>query len=322
MSGSSTVPAHLVETRPAPAEAASRFAGQTKWFPWLLFGPTILYLLVLSIFPLIYSIGVSLFNYTLGGNATFIGLQNYRDLLTDEVFWRKTWTTLQITITAVGIQLSLGLICALVLNRRLPGMGPLRLIIYLPMMMSPLVIGYFWKFILDGSFGVLNYLVSFLGIPPQQWTIDLTLAKASIVLVDVWQWTPFVILILLAGLQSVPPQLYEAATLDRASAWMQFTRITLPYLKIPILLALLFRTIDTFKIFDIVYVVTAGGPGDLTETLSVFAFYEGFKFSQLGRAAAISWLVVIVINILATILIKMLTRPRAKAVLDQEGAVA
>jgi multiple sugar transport system permease protein len=98
------------------------------------------------------------------------------------------------------------------------------------MMMSPLVIGYFWKFILDGSFGVLNYLISFLGIPPQQWTIDLTLAKASIVLVDVWQWTPFVILILLAGLQSVPPQLYEAATLDRASTWMQFTRITLPYL--------------------------------------------------------------------------------------------
>jgi multiple sugar transport system permease protein len=209
-----------------------------------------------------------------------------------------------------------------VLNRRLPGIGAIRLIIYLPMMMSPLVIGYFWKFILDGSFGVLNYLISFLGIPPQQWTIDLTLAKASIVLVDVWQWTPFVILILLAGLQSVPPQLYEAATLDRASTWMQFRRITLPYLATPILLALLFRTIDTFKIFDIVYVVTAGGPGDLTETLSVFAFYEGFKFSQLGRAAAISWLVVIVINILATVLIKMLTRQRSKTVLDEEGAVA
>lgn len=319
---SGAVPAQRAELHTQPVAAGSRFAGQAKLFPWLLFGPTIVYLLILSIFPLIYSLGVSLYDYTLGGDATFIGLQNYRDLLTDQVFWRKTWTTLQITVFAVGIELAFGLVCALVLNRRLPGMGGLRLIVYLPMMMSPLVVGYFWKFILDGSFGVLNYLISFLGIPPQQWTIDLTLAKASIVLVDVWQWTPFVILILLAGLQSVPPQLYEAATLDRASAWMQFTQITLPYLKTPILLALLFRTIDTFKIFDIVYVVTAGGPGDLTETLSVFAFYEGFKFSQLGRAAAISWLIVIVINILATVLIKMLTKPRAKVVLDEEGAAA
>ena len=319
---SGAVPAQLADVTVEQATISSRFARQAKLFPWLLFGPTILYLLVLSIFPLIYSLGVSLYDYTLGGDATFVGLQNYRDLLTDSVFWRKTWTTLQITIFAVGIELALGLVCALVLNRRLPGIGVIRLIIYLPMMMSPLVIGYFWKFILDGSFGVLNYLISFIGIPPQQWTIDLTLAKASIVLVDVWQWTPFVILILLAGLQSVPPQIYEAATLDRASIWMQFTRITLPYLTTPILLALLFRTIDTFKIFDIVYVVTAGGPGDLTETLSVFAFYEGFKFSQLGRAAAISWLVVIVINILATVLIKLLARQRSKAVLDEEGAVA
>ena len=193
---SGVAPAQILETPVVAETANSRFARQAKLFPWLLFGPTILYLVLMSIFPLIYSLGVSLYDYTLGGDAAFIGLQ------------------------------------------------------------------------------------------------------------------------------SVPPQLYEAATLDRASTWMQFRRITLPYLATPILLALLFRTIDTFKIFDIVYVVTAGGPGDLTETLSVFAFYEGFKFSQLGRAAAISWLVVIVINILATVLIKMLTRQRSKTVLDEEGAVA
>lgn len=317
-----TIPASSVQAQAPRAERSSRLARQGKWFPWLLFGPTVVYLLLLSIFPLLYSLFVSLHEYTLGADRTFIWFQNYADLLSDRVFWRKAWVTLQITVVAVGVELVLGLVCAMVLNRRLPGMGALRLVIYLPMMISPLVVGYLWSFMLDGSFGVVNYLLSLFGISPQQWTIELTLAKASIVMVDVWQWTPFVILILLAGLQTVPPQLYEAATLDRASPWMQFTRITLPYLKTPIMLALLFRTIDTFKIFDIVYIVTKGGPGDLTETLSVFAYYEGFKFSFLGRGAAISWLVVIVINVLATILIKMLTRQRSQAVLDEESAVA
>src|SRR5215211_8503758 len=162
---SGAVPAQLADRPAEQATISSRFARQAKLFPWLLFGPTILYLVLMSIFPLIYSLGVSLYDYTLGGDAAFIGLQNYRELLTDATFWRKTWTTLQITIFAVGIELALGLVCALVLNRRLPGIGAIRLIIYLPMMMSPLVIGYFWKFILDGSFGVLNYLISFLGIP-------------------------------------------------------------------------------------------------------------------------------------------------------------
>jgi len=319
---SASVPASSIPIGAQPAVEGSRFAGQARLFPWLLFGPTVLYLLVLSIFPLIYSLGISLFDYTLGGERTFIWFENYRSLLTDGVFWRKTWVTMEITLLAVGLELALGLGCALVLNRRLPGMGALRLIIYLPMMISPLVVGYFWKFMLDGSFGVVNYFLSLVGIEAQQWTIEYRLAVASIVLVDVWQWTPFVILILLAGLQTVPPQLHEAATLDRASAWMQFVRITLPYLRTPILLALLFRSIDTFKIFDIVYIVTGGAPGDLTETLSVYAYYVGFKFSQLGQGAAISWLVVIVINVLATILIRTLTRQRAREVLDEETAVA
>lgn len=319
---STTVRVPSLDTAAEGVVAVSRFERRNRLFPWLLFGPTVLYLVLLSIFPLAYSLYVSLFDYTLGIEKTWVGLGNYADLLTDSVFWRKAGVTLQITVLAVAVELALGLLCALVLNRRLPGINGLRLIIYLPMMMSPLVVGYFWSFMLDGSFGVINHLLGLVGVPPQQWTIDLTLAKASIILVDVWMWTPFVILILLAGLQSVPPQLYEAATLDRASAWMRFTRITLPYLKTPILLALLFRTIDTFKIFDIVYIVTKGGPGDETETLSVFAFMEGFKFSMLGRGAAISWLVVIVINILATILIKLLTRPRSKAVLDEEVSVA
>jgi multiple sugar transport system permease protein len=294
--------------------AHSSFSRQVRSFPWLLMLPTILLLVALTIFPLIYSLYMSLNNYTLGGERELIWFQNYSDLLSDRTFWRKVWFTLQITIFAVAIELVLGLLCALVLNKRLPGMGLLRMIVYIPMMLSPLVVAYFWRIMLDGSFGVFTWFADELGFGKPQWTIDLTLAKASIVATDVWQWTPFVTLLMLAGLQAVPAQLYEAAALDKASRWQTFTHITLPYLKTPILLALLFRTIDTFKLFEAVYIITQGGPGDLTETLSLTAYNVGFEQSLIGMGAAISWIIVIIINVLATLLILALTRQRKRSV--------
>lgn len=297
----------------------SRFDGQVKSFPWLSIAPTIALLVALTIFPLIYSLYLSFNNYSLGGDSEWIWFANYSDLLSDPVFWRKTWFTLQVTIFAVAIELTLGLVCALVLNKRLPGMGAFRMIVYIPMMISPLVVAFMWRIMLDGSFGVFTWMAveiaDFFGqdIDKPQWTVDLTLAKASIIATDVWQWTPFVTLLMLAGLQAVPGQLYEAASLDRASKLMTFIKITLPYLKTPILLALLFRTIDTFKLFDSVYIITQGGPGDLTETLSLMGYNIGFEQSRLGMGAAISWLMVVAINILATILIISLTRQRRRA---------
>jgi len=304
------VSATTIPATSAPAQR-SRFDGQVRAFPWLLMGPTILLLVALTIFPLIYSLYLSLNNYTLGGESEWIWFANYGDLLGDGVFWRKLWFTFQITIIAVALELALGLGCALILNKRLPAIGALRMIVYIPMMISPLVVAYAWRIMLDGSFGVITYFGDTLGLGKQQWTVQY--GKASIIATDVWQWTPFVSLLMLAGLQAVPAQLYEAASLDRASAWMTFTRITLPFLKTPILLALLFRTIDTFKIFEAVKFITLGGPGDLTETLSVTAYNVGFEQSRLGMGAAISWIMVIVINILATVLIKALTRQRRRA---------
>jgi multiple sugar transport system permease protein len=301
------------EAQPIQVHGQSGFSRQVRWFPWLLMAPTIGLLVALTIFPLIYSLYMSLHNYTLGGTKEFIWFQNYGDLLTDRAFLRKIWFTLQITIFAVAIELALGLVCALVLNKRLPGMGLLRMIVYIPMMLSPLVVAYFWRIMLDGSFGVFTWFADELGFGKPQWTVDLTLAKASIVATDVWQWTPFVTLLMLAGLQAVPAQLYEAATLDKASRWQTFTHITLPYLKTPILLALLFRTIDTFKLFEAVYIITQGGPGDLTETLSLAAYNVGFEQSLIGMGAAISWIVVIIINVLATLLILALTRQRKRS---------
>jgi multiple sugar transport system permease protein len=286
----------------------SSFGRQVSTFPWLLIAPTVLLLVALTIFPLIYSLFLSMHTYTNSVDREFTWFHNYWDLISDGDFRRKIWFTLQITIFAVAIELVLGLLCAMVLIKRLPGMGVLRLIIYIPMMISPLVVAYFWRIMLDGSYGVFTYFADSLGFDKPQWTVDLTLAKASIITTDVWQWTPFVTLLMLAGLQSVPHQLYEAASLDRASKWMIFRQITLPHLRTPVLLALLFRTIDTFKLFDSVYVITQGGPGDLTETLSLHAYNVGFEQGLIGQGAAISWIVVIVINILAVILIKALTR--------------
>lgn len=302
------------DTSPSTHVQRSGFSRQVSTFPWLLMAPTIVLLVALTIFPLIYSLYMSLNNYTLGGEREFIWFQNFSELLGDRDFLRKIWFTLQITLFAVAIELVLGLLCALVLNKRLPGMGLLRMIVYIPMMLSPLVVAYFWRIMLDGSFGVFTYFADELGFGKPQWTIDLTLAKASIVATDVWQWTPFVTLLMLAGLQAVPAQLYEAAALDKASRWQTFTQITLPYLKTPILLALLFRTIDTFKLFEVVYIITQGGPGDLTETLSLAAYNVGFEQSRIGMGAAISWVIVIIINVLATLLILALTRQKKRSV--------
>ncbi len=282
-------------------------------FPWLLFAPTIIYLVILTIFPLIYSLGVSLFQVTLGRPATFIGLSNYREILIDPAFWHAAAVTGVITIAAVTLEVVLGVVIGLILNRQLPGLGLVRLIVYFPMMLSPLVMGYFWRFMLDRSLGVVNWMLRVVGIHPLGWLIEAKLALVSIIMVDVWQWTPFVILLVMAGLQTVPPELYEISTLDRASTWMQFRRITLPFLRTPLMLAVLFRTIDTLKLFDTVFIMTGGGPGDFTQTLSVMDFKIGFTYFNVGKAAALSWLIVVIITVLATLLIQRLTvRPGSR----------
>jgi ABC-type sugar transport system permease subunit len=394
----------LVIEQSLPPVAHSRIERQVRLFPWLLFGPTILYLFLLTVFPLLYSLYISLFQVPIERDAPWrwVGLGNYGALLSNPAFWQATFITLLIALIAVGIEVVLGVGVALILNRHLPGMGFFRLLVYLPMMLSPLVLGLFWKFMLDGTFGVVNWFIeAFLtGIPgatftlgqlslllaalaliplaikfvyyrrgqasPRQltinggavlalfilsfllsgvtvhvfenglmgtlnplitalggepytfraiqWTVEPNLAVTSIILMDVWQWTPFVALLATAGLQTVPPQLYEAATLDRASKWMQFRRITLPFLITPLLVAVLFRSIDTIKIFDSVWLLTGGGPGDYTQTWSVMVYKLGFVFNGTrGEASAVAWIMVIVINIIVTLLLQMVARSRRRS---------
>ena len=299
----------------APPAVQSRFEREVRWFPRILMIPTIVYLFVMTVFPLLYSLYISLHRTETGKAPEWVGLQNYGKVLGGDYFWYSVGITLLITAVAVSLEVLFGMAVALLLNQRLRGMGLFRLIVYIPMMVSPLVIGYFWRYIFDGSFGIANWLFNstiggWLQLDTPQWLIEPTLATIAIIIVDVWQWTPFVALLATAGLHTVPQSLYEAATLDRASKWMQFRRITLPFLTTPLLVAILFRSIDTIKIFDSVYILTGGGPGDYTATLSVLVYKVGFTYFRVGEAAAFSWLIVILINVVTTVILQLVNRSR------------
>ncbi|UCG11446.1 MAG: sugar ABC transporter permease [Deltaproteobacteria bacterium] len=279
-----------------------------KWFRRTLFIPPLGFLVLMTIFPLLYSLGVSLFNYSLGGTAKFAGFSNYVTLFRDPSFWQVTFITIRIALFAVAIEMVLGVLLGFALHQKLPGMGLFLLIIFLPMMLAPLVVGLFWRFLLDQTFGLVDYLIASVGFKPIPWLTHPRYALLSVIIVDVWQWTPFVVLLTLAGLGTVPPDLEEAAELDRASVWMRFKHIYWPHLRFPLLLALTFRLIDTLKLFDTPFILTGGGPGNLTTTLSLLGYRFHFQFFQISTAAAISWVIVIIINIVANILVPQMQK--------------
>jgi len=305
----------IVSNRAGPATAMEAAAGiRGVWWRRLLFVPTIGLLLLLAIVPLVFSLGVSLFNYSIGSKPIWVGLNNYINMFTDPQFWLATRVTVQFTIAAVFIEVVLGILFGFVMNQRFTGMGVIRLIVFLPMMLAPLVVGLFWRFMFDQTFGIVDYLLTWIGLPTIPWLIDPFWARVAVVVVDVWQWTPFVTLLVLAGLGTVPTDLLEAATLDRASNWMKFRQIYWPYLRFPLLLALLFRSIDTLKMFDVPFILTGGGPGNYTSTLSILGYRQQIMFFNVGMAAAISWVVVIIINIVTNILVKLITPTKVEKV--------
>jgi len=305
----------IVSKRAGPATAVEAAAGlRDIWWRRVLFVPTIGLLILLAIVPLIFSLGISLFNYSIGSRAIWIGLRNYISLFTDPQFWLATRVTVQFTIVAVSIEVVLGILFGFVMNQRFTGMSVIRLIVFLPMMLAPFVVGLFWRFMFDQTFGIVDYLLTRIGLQAIPWLIHPFWARVAVVIVDVWQWTPFVTLLVLAGLGTVPTDLLEAATLDRASNWMKFRQIYWPYLRFPLLLALLFRSIDTLKMFDLPFILTGGGPGNYTSTLSILGYRQQIMFFNVGMAAAISWVVVIIINIVTNILVRLITPAKAEQV--------
>jgi len=274
-------------------------------------------LLLIAIFPLIWSLYLSFTRYSVITDANtgpvWIGLQNYAELLRDPNIWGRFTTTARFVIPAVGIELLLGFALALLLNRNFKGRGLVMTLMLIPMMLSPVVVALFWRFMLRADTGIVNYYIrDVLGLKAVFWLTDLKVAMWSVVLVDVWMWTPFMMLISLAGLSAVPKYLYEAAEVDRASTWFKFRHITLPMVAPLVLIGVLFRTMDSYKVFDTVYALTGGGPGRSTQVLSVYIYQIAFRDFNTGKGSALGYIMLIVIIALATLLIRVLNRMRAE----------
>ncbi len=276
--------------------------------------PTIILLIVMNIFPLIYSLYLSFTDYSViaGGVPQWVGLQNYTNILTDERFWKNFATTGQYAIISVALQTVIGFGLALLLRHKFKGSGFITTLILVPMMLSPIVVANFWKLIFNPASGILNPLLGF-GNPntSPQWLGDAGLALWAVVIVDTWMWSPFVMLLCLAGLGAIPDYLYEAAAIDRASSWFQFWRITLPQVMPLLLIAVLFRSIEAFKQFDLVMGLTGGGPGDVTETVSVRLYRLAFSGQyDTGTSSALAYVVLVVIIAISNLYIKALNRAR------------
>jgi multiple sugar transport system permease protein len=291
--------------------AARRFAFLTdRKLAWLFIGPALALLLFLSIWPLIQLIGLSFTDYSATRDVGYniIWFDNYTDILTSPVVRDRALTTLIFVVGAVGLQTILGFAIAFLISRRVKGRGAITTLFLIPMMLSPIVVGLFWKFMLDVQFGVVNSFLDSLGLNRVEWLTSQRLALFSLVIVDTWQWTPFVMLIALAGLTAVPKYLYEAAEIDRASEWFKFRRITFPLVWPLLLIAVMFRAIEAFRLFDLVYILTGGGPGGTTETLSYNVYKVAFFGFDTGRASAYGILMVIVVTIAAQFYLRYLNK--------------
>lgn len=297
------------------ADAASR-GGFGAWLldprrrGALLVTPAITILFVMNIFPLLWSFGLSFFNYRANRQRapSFQGLENYVDALTDDKVWERFQTTAIIVGSSVLLQLIVGFLLALLFAKDFPLRRIVLMLVLTPMMLSFVSVGVFFKLFYEPTFGIVSYLLNFLTDEPFVTLATPRGAIIGIVIADAWMWSPFVMLLVLAGLVSVPKYLYEAAEIDRASAWRRFWTITFPYIKSLLLLAILFRTIETFKLFDIVYIITEGGPGSSTETIAVYLYRTAFQFFRTSQSSALAYIVLFIVIVLTNLYLYAVNR--------------
>lgn len=278
--------------------------------------PAMVTLLGITIFPLLYELRLAFSSWelTISSEPEFVGFQNFINIvLNDQRFWSSMRVTAILTGGGVTIQLILGTGLALLLNRLHAWRTPFVSLMLIPVMIAPVVAGFQFRMIYHDQFGPLNYMFELLTFGKWRgfaWVADPNVALTAVMLTDIWQWTPFLMLIVLAGLQSISPELYEAARVDGATAWGSFRHITVPLLLPFVVIGILIRAMDCFKLFDIIYLVTGGGPGNITETVSFYTYLQGFKFFSLGYTAALAFVQLIVIIVIAQIFLKFLRRQR------------
>jgi multiple sugar transport system permease protein len=280
---------------------------------WLLV-PAFAYLAVFSFFPFVYSLWASLNDWDKRSlTFTFIGLGNYQELLGDELFWASLGITALMVTGAVALQLTLGTALAIFFDRPIRGAWLVRGLIIFPMLLTPVVVGLMWRALLNPGWGLVNWALASLGLPQPNWLGDVNLSVWTLILIDSWQWTPFVFVIVYARLQALPHDIFESAAVDGASRRDRLRWITLPLLMPAIVLAGVFRAIDAFRSFDLVFGLTYGGPGRSTATLSFLVFQNGFQYQRYGYASAMGYVMVIILVIATTILFRLVRLRREGA---------
>ncbi len=285
-----------------------------KKLAWLFVSPTIILLLAINIFPLLWTIYLSFTNYRVNRpnrDVKWIDLRNYERILSDSDIWQTMQATAHFLVSTLVIQVLIGFTLAFLINKKFKGNDLLTTLIVLPMMLSPAVVGNFWTFLYQPQIGLFNYVISFFsGVDASSFSMigDVHLAPWAIVIVDTWMWTPFVMLICLAGLRSIPDSIYEAAECDRASQWRQFWTITIPMVLPFLMLAVLFRGIENFKMFDLVVQLTGGGPGSLTTLSSIDLKREAFEKWKTGYSSAYAVILFVTVFGLASVYVKALNK--------------
>ena len=274
--------------------------------PYLLVAPALAVLLALSIYPLLYSITISLRLETASGVAW--GLGHFERLFSDNFFLTAMAHTFVYAVAALTCEFLLGLGLALLLNKQIRGRGLFRASLLVPMMLPTVVVGVVWRLMLNPNFGAINGTLKQFGVDTENltWTASPRLAFLAVIAVDVWQWTPFVFLVLLAGLQAIPQEPYEAALIDGSTRWQTFRHVTLPLLKPAILIVLLLRTMDLLRVFDQIFILTEGGPGFATETISLYIYRTAFRFFDFGYAAAMSFVLLALTNVISVVYLRVL----------------
>jgi len=308
MTTGATFSDHAAQTAAPGRLARYMLDGRRRYMLFIV--PALAVMFAVIIFPWLFTFFMSVHDWRMGQAKTFVGLDNYTKLMNDERFVNSVVRTLVYTVLSTVIPVVLGVLSALVFHRNFPFRGVLRAVFIMPMMATPVAVALVWTMMFHPQLGVLNYLLGLVGIPPSLWVFDQATVIPSLVLVETWQWTPLVMLIVLGGLASLPTEPYESALIDGATPWQMFRRITFPLVLPFIMVATIIRTIDAVKSFDTIFVITLGGPGTASETINLYLYTQAFAFYQIGYASAM--VVVFMVVIMALCLILLYLRQRAQ----------
>jgi multiple sugar transport system permease protein len=282
--------------------------------PWLYLCPALLVMLTMTVYPFVYTVVLSLsrWNLTFARPRTFIGVANYQAILGSADFWNSAGRTFWYVGGCVTIEFVLGVLIAFLLDTQFILRSLVRALILLPMVMAPVVAGLIWRFIFNDEWGLANNIGSLFGLRSKAWLVDPHLAFFAVIVADIWQWTPFIVLITLAGLQAVPRELIDAGRVDGANWWQIQRYITLPTIRAILAIGLLIRLIDAFRNVDQIFIMTYGGPGVATSVLGFYTYLKAFKFFDMGYASALGIIMLFIISVLAQIVMRLLGRTEKK----------